>query len=458
MARTTVTYDLLISCPEDINDEIEIIREVVDTFNKIYGDINNIRIEARHWSRDSYPQSGGKPQELLNSQIVEKCDIAVGVLWTRFGTPTDEYSSGTEEEIEKMLGAKKQVFLYFSKKEIDPSKIDFEQYKKVIEFKEKYKNKGIYWEYSDIDEFKKLFLNHLSLYFLKTINKMDVNSNTNSLPELCIRGKSKEQILPNLVIKNRQHKVPALYKKSIEKIADLIREISSIQLAKVCREEKVDNSNNDYFFASNRYDSRLYPINPFINSSNLVAVTLSEDEKMIIINYAKEKEVLLTDDFFYLGDLMKPSVRISPLNILNNTSSFSGSDESKKKYELLIKLISEIEIYTELVEYFNEIFSHVYVEGVVSNIGKSFDEDIDIQLIFPKGCLYHIDEIPIPGQNIIQDINLCRLAERVFISKNAVNIQDYSEYPSDTTEISYKHNSIYKKSAEEIYEDEKTIY
>lgn len=34
---------------------------------------------------------------------------AVAIFWTKFGTPTDKYGSGTEEEIEEMLSSNKQV-------------------------------------------------------------------------------------------------------------------------------------------------------------------------------------------------------------------------------------------------------------------------------------------------------------------------------------------------------------
>ncbi len=45
--------------------------------------------------------------------------------------PTDQYQSGTEEEIEAMLEMGKQVFMYFSDKTINPSNIDNAQYEKV---------------------------------------------------------------------------------------------------------------------------------------------------------------------------------------------------------------------------------------------------------------------------------------------------------------------------------------
>lgn len=100
--------------------------------------------------------------------IADKCDAAVAIFWTRFGTPTDDYYSGSEEEIEKMIASKKNVFLYFSNVTVSPSIIDNEQYQKIIEYKEKFitNKKGLYWEYSSLDDFKKLFYTHLAQYFL----------------------------------------------------------------------------------------------------------------------------------------------------------------------------------------------------------------------------------------------------------------------------------------------------
>ena len=81
------------------------IEAAVDEFNELYAETLGITIKTRHWSKSSYAQSGGKPQALLNEQFVNKCDAAVAIFWTRFGTPTDEYGSGTEEEFKKMFFA-----------------------------------------------------------------------------------------------------------------------------------------------------------------------------------------------------------------------------------------------------------------------------------------------------------------------------------------------------------------
>lgn len=156
MPKNVVQYSLLISCPSDVKEELAMINETVEDFNRMFGSTNNIQVITKHWSKDSYPQSGGSPQNLLNSQFIFDCDAALAVFWTRFGTPTEEYGSGTEEEIEELIKSGKQVFLYFSDRPTNPSSLDSEQYKKVTEFRKKYSNQGIYHPYSDLANFKKI--------------------------------------------------------------------------------------------------------------------------------------------------------------------------------------------------------------------------------------------------------------------------------------------------------------
>ena len=88
MPRTGITaYNLLISCPGDVLQYADIVKECVESFNHTLGCINNAEIVTRHWATDSFPQSGDRPQELLNKQFVRDCDAAVAIFWTKFGTP-----------------------------------------------------------------------------------------------------------------------------------------------------------------------------------------------------------------------------------------------------------------------------------------------------------------------------------------------------------------------------------
>ena len=166
MPKNVVQYDLLISCPGDITTEISIIEDAISQFNTQFSDTLGISVRTKHWHKNSYAQSGGKPQALLNEQFVNDCDAAVAILWTRFGTPTDEYGSGTEEEVEIMLSSGKQVFMYFSDKPLSPSQMNEESYKKVQAFRDKYKDRGIYFTYSSDEEFKTMiFCSFISVFF-----------------------------------------------------------------------------------------------------------------------------------------------------------------------------------------------------------------------------------------------------------------------------------------------------
>ena len=190
MPRTGITaYDLLISCPGDVGKYVDIVKECVDEFNRYIGRINDAMIVCKHWSTDSYAQSGDKPQELLNAQFVRDCDVAVALFWTRFGTPTDKYGSGSEEEIEELLSRGRQVFLYFIDEPISPSVMNNDQYEKVQTFRENYKDRGIYRVVNNVVEFKKLFTNDLNLYFSPIVTgDKDADDKEVESPDLLVVG------------------------------------------------------------------------------------------------------------------------------------------------------------------------------------------------------------------------------------------------------------------------------
>lgn len=76
--------------------------------------------------------------------------------------------------------------MYFSDKPIPPSKMNGEGYEKIQAFRDKYKDRGIYFTYSSDQEFKKMFFAHLSMYFLSDKKvKETVGANR---PELKLLG------------------------------------------------------------------------------------------------------------------------------------------------------------------------------------------------------------------------------------------------------------------------------
>ena len=53
MAKNVVKYDLLISCPGDVQDEIELIKDCIDEFNEKFSDTLGVMVRRVSWPRES---------------------------------------------------------------------------------------------------------------------------------------------------------------------------------------------------------------------------------------------------------------------------------------------------------------------------------------------------------------------------------------------------------------------
>lgn len=151
----------------------------VSSFNRGFGKINGIRIDTVFWSRDAYSdmKKGHTAQEVINEQLVDDADMVVAVFWTRFGSPTKQYASRTEEEIERMLDGGKPVMLYFIERDVPMNLIDIEQIAKIQEFKKKHQDDGLFVTLQDEAELALRLRDELELRFARIINKSDDHGN-----------------------------------------------------------------------------------------------------------------------------------------------------------------------------------------------------------------------------------------------------------------------------------------
>jgi hypothetical protein len=158
---TAKVIEILIASPGDVKEEREAAWEIVLDWNRKYTRRHKIVLLPRMWELDATPQLGSDPQAAVNEQLVETTDILVGILWTRLGTPTPRSRSGTVEEITKFLDSKRPGILYFSSRQTDPHIIDFSQFQAVKDFRSEIRNKALCGQFSDLEDFKKQFSDHL---------------------------------------------------------------------------------------------------------------------------------------------------------------------------------------------------------------------------------------------------------------------------------------------------------
>ena len=81
---------VFIASPSDVADERSFAQSAIDTLNQTLGKERGLRIESKMWEKDTYPAIGTYPQEVINNQI-GNYDIFVGIMSTKFGSPTNNY-------------------------------------------------------------------------------------------------------------------------------------------------------------------------------------------------------------------------------------------------------------------------------------------------------------------------------------------------------------------------------
>jgi len=171
MPKEILEYKCLLISPGDVQKERDALSDSVTRWNAQIGDTLGARVELIRWEIHSAPDMSAPPQKVLNSQIVEDCDFAVAVFWYRLGTPTEDYDSGSIEEIEKIRESGKRVLIYFSSQAVPQGTLDIEQFRRLQEIKSKYQQEGLLGAYSDIENLKQQFVLHLTKVIAAFLSK-----------------------------------------------------------------------------------------------------------------------------------------------------------------------------------------------------------------------------------------------------------------------------------------------
>lgn len=181
MPQSKIEYSILISSPSDVAEERKVAIEVIKELTKIWGRQNGAVLRAVAWELDCGPGFDDEPQAVINKGLGEEWDVYLGIMHTRFGTPTKGFGSGTEEEFQQayQLWTRERdsriLMLYFKKGRVEPDSIDLDQLRRVREFKAKIGGLGgCYREYEDSVEFGSLLRVHLANQ-LSTLHNRDAN-------------------------------------------------------------------------------------------------------------------------------------------------------------------------------------------------------------------------------------------------------------------------------------------
>jgi len=151
---TATVIRIFLASPGDTAPERDVARTAVARWNVTHAADEKVVLLPVGWETDAVPEWGDHPQSILNRQLVDSCDVLLGIFWTRLGTPTPDGKSGTVEEIERFADTGKPVLLYFCRKLADLAAIDTDQLDALREFEAACRDRVLYDTYGDEAEFE----------------------------------------------------------------------------------------------------------------------------------------------------------------------------------------------------------------------------------------------------------------------------------------------------------------
>jgi hypothetical protein len=177
MAGTRRFVKVFLASPGDLAEERKVAKVIVDDFNSQLADALGYQVELVGWE-DTLP-GVGRPQAIINRDL-DGCDLFVGMLWKRWGTPPGDahYTSGFEEEFERSMkrnaeGGRPEINLLL--KDLDAASLadPGDHLKKVIAFKDQVfaEKKLLAGTFADVRDFEGKFRKCIQGYVIALASK-----------------------------------------------------------------------------------------------------------------------------------------------------------------------------------------------------------------------------------------------------------------------------------------------
>jgi len=171
MVNIRINVKIFLASPSDLQEERRAAKSVVEEFNNNWADNLGYQIELVGW--EDTISAVGRPQSVINRDL-DQCELFIGVMWKRWGTPPNDsgpYTSGFEEEFEISMSnlqerGSPEISLFFKNVDADLLRDPGDALKKVIAFKKKITTKRtiLFQTFDDIGEFQSKIRSSITRY------------------------------------------------------------------------------------------------------------------------------------------------------------------------------------------------------------------------------------------------------------------------------------------------------
>jgi hypothetical protein len=165
-------YHVFMASPGDMGAERRAVRDFFQEFNETTAQWRKVRFTVVDW--ENYSSAGvGRPQELITRQTLQRfrgsLALVIALMGQRFGTPTGDAESGTQEEYAWALESFTEhgfpdIKWFFRVPEIlavptEPAhaRAAVDSWETVLRFKRAVESTNLVREFGDLAEFRELF-------------------------------------------------------------------------------------------------------------------------------------------------------------------------------------------------------------------------------------------------------------------------------------------------------------
>ncbi len=217
--------------------------------------------------------------------------------------------------------------------------------------------------------------------------------NSNEISNIYLKGIANSKTSDKFIINKFEIEI------DVEKVHEIIS-----QLFLEVKQTKLIKNNNQFKFGSEL----------FVNERDIESINY----------YAKENKIDLPDDFYDIGNM-------TYFSMMGSGTKFYGNESERKKYDLICDLGNKIAVYKGYKDFYDETNNIFYIELVISNLGKKYDEDIEVTLKIEKDKFLPFNEFPIPSEAIIEDVLDNAILEKYLKIEKTNDINTYTaKYPS----------------------------
>lgn len=448
MPTSITRYKVLLSAPGDAKPFCGAADAEIAQINRTHSEMTGVELYPIDWRRDSRADSGAEPQALLNKQIVEDADIVLAIFYKRFGTPTSNYGSGTEEEISIALDQGKRVLVYFWCPPQDYVPQDGDQLDKIVAFRAKLGRSALYKSFRDEAELVK-FIGHdfTKLAFdlegdmassapdlsLVSLDRFGGLAGTGLMP---IHNLAKSTLNPTFFDNRIKDLFQSIVDSPVGTPLPPARALPSISTKAEAQPDRTAWTASQALggislAATPKIADGLKSLQEQLASYSMSdPACISESDQEVIRAQLDELGLEPHVGFFDVGSL-RVSKQIMP-SFYESGHNLQGSDDEKKKYSNLKDLVSLCRCRHDYMQFFDSFNGIDGISLGLRNAGGSPAHHVNIDLVLPRDAYVKYCSAPKPSDHLIDyglahESNLQAFIDILYVAAESGDCRPYED-------------------------------